>query len=249
MTAITDKVLFRQDQWDKREGVIKAAYKALDDFQKKTNSLNTTKPWIKDSAKNDVYELINKARDWITEKEGILSDLKRNEDPEVSTDTIEARITTVKDRFARVKATPKPKSDKVPSHYVLKAYTTSRTRANPSQGSKDPKAEDFLFDMFLKSKNITIGDSDNSVKDMFRNSMKSEYDAWKKEFFDGMNKNKTDEETNGEGSTDQDQASQEEPQTEQKDSDDQPQVRQVTSIHYFTYCFCFRLMVMMLRSL
>lgn len=113
MTSIAQKVVFRQKEWGKRDKVIKDSYKSLEDLSTKVGGLNATKPWIKESHKDDVLSQIKKAREWLDEKVEKVADQKKNEDPVVSTNAIEVKITYIKEAFAKVKATPKPKTEKV----------------------------------------------------------------------------------------------------------------------------------------
>lgn len=59
-----------------------------------------------------------------------------------------------------------------------------------------------LFDMFLKYKNISISNSDDSIKNMFRSSMKDEYEIWREEFMQNFTKHMNDK-NNAENSDNQ----------------------------------------------
>jgi hypothetical protein len=178
MFNLAKRIIFRAEQAPIRNKVISDTYKALNDHITKVKALNSSKPWIKESEKEEVLQYINKTKVWLDEKVAKLKEQKKTDDPIVSIETIEGRITTLKEKFAKVKATPKPKSEK-------------DSKDSKSKSSKDPISDDVLFDIFLKSKNITVSGVDDSFKSMFKNSMKNEYETWKtnflKNFADSLN--------------------------------------------------------------
>lgn len=113
MSTLVNRIIYRQDQDGKREDAIKEAYKAIEDVAKKTKNLNVTKSWIKEENTSDVLQAVERAREWLDEKVEAFKGQKKTNDPVVSTTAINARISLVKDAFARVKAIPRPKTEKV----------------------------------------------------------------------------------------------------------------------------------------
>lgn len=112
MYTLTKKITFRKDQAKIRDKVISEARKTLNDHISKVKALNNSKPWIKESEKEDLIQLIKKTSSWLDEKADKLKKQKKNEDPIIKTETIEAKVALVKESFAKLKATPKPKSEK-----------------------------------------------------------------------------------------------------------------------------------------
>lgn len=113
MFSLAKRIIFRAEQAQIRDKVISDAYKALDSHVSKIKALNSSKPWIKESEKDEVLAYISKTRDWLDEKVAKLKEQKKTDDPIVTTDAIEGKINTLKNKFATLKATPKPKSEKV----------------------------------------------------------------------------------------------------------------------------------------